>query len=68
MALDSHEMTILGRMYDVRTSGPIAPGSSTLGRNRVIVEGINKNDGTPVRFKSVERATNHIRNMRLGRV
>jgi hypothetical protein len=32
-------------------------------RNRVHVEGFNKADGTPIRFKSAERAERHLRNM-----
>lgn len=35
--------------------------------NKIIVEGINKADGSPIRFKSQERAMRHIRNMRLER-
>lgn len=60
-------MELLGRMYEVKTAGPVFPGSATLGRNRVIVEGVNHPKGEPIRFKSTERALNHIRNMRLGR-
>lgn len=35
--------------------------------NRVHVSGINKADGSPIRFKSQERAMRHIQNMRLER-
>lgn len=33
--------------------------------SRVHVDGVTKSDGTPIRFKSQERARNHVRNMRL---
>ena len=34
-------------------------------RPRIIVEGVNHPKGGPIKFKSIERAENHIRNMGL---
>lgn len=34
------------------------------GKPRIIVPGFNKQDGTPIRFKSTERAERHIRNIK----
>lgn len=32
-------------------------------QGRILVEGLNKADGTHIRFKSLKRAENHIKNM-----
>ena len=49
---------ICGRPYQVEDA---AKGV----RPRVVVEGLHHPKGLPIRFKSLRRAENHIRNMRL---
>lgn len=36
-------------------------------QGRILVEGCHKVDGTHIRFKSLKRAENHIKNMGLGK-
>lgn len=56
---------ICGRMYQVVMPTIKHTADRKRSRNRVLVEGLNKADGRPIRFKSTERAERHIRNMRL---
>jgi hypothetical protein len=37
------------------------------GKRRFIVQGVNHPKGQPIRFKSLQRAENHIRNMGLAK-
>jgi hypothetical protein len=50
---------ICGRSYRLE---PTMPG---VHRRRVIVDGMHHPKGLPIRFKSLKRAENHIRNLRM---
>ena len=58
-----------------RTFTIVEPNLNTKGKNkgggkphaRVHVNGLTKADGKPIRFHSVKKAENHIRNFRLER-
>ena len=58
-------MKVCGREYTVHSPRIIHAGDRRKAGNRVHVEGLNKANGEPIRFKSTERAERHIRNMRL---
>ena len=58
--MSDRKMVVCGRPYRVTAE---LKGV----RPRVIVEGVNHPKGEPIRFKSVDRAERHIRNMRLVR-
>lgn len=58
-------MKILGHNAERRKAGKVHPLLAWCGADRIIVEGINHPNGAPIRFKSVQRAENHIRNCRI---
>lgn len=64
-------MEILGRTAWIHEPGAAGKkprnGSEVKPHARVHVDGINKADGSPIRFHSVKSAENHIRNFRLER-
>ena len=61
-------MQVCGRNYQVVEHHVVHSKDLRKARNRVHVEGLTKADGGPIRFKSVEKAERHIRNMRLEKV
>lgn len=58
---------ICGRDYEVIPPTIKHAADRRKAGNRIVVEGINKANGEPIRFKSQERAFHHIQNMRLER-
>jgi hypothetical protein len=56
---------ICGRDYDVVLPHIIHIKDKKRADNRVHVDGLNKADGSFIRFKSLAKAERHIRNMRL---
>lgn len=63
------DKTICGLSYEIQAAGPVHPKSERRGKPRIIVQGIMHPKGElPIRFKSVEAAENHIRNlMKVGK-
>lgn len=55
--------TVCGKSYEARIAGPVSHGSDTRGRTRYIVQGVNHKNGTPIKFKSLEKAERHIKNI-----
>lgn len=58
-------MKICNGDYQIKSPRIIHERDRKKAGNRIHVQGINKADGTPIRFKSLERAERHIRNMHL---
>lgn len=56
--------TVRGRSYRLETRAPKQRQEGV--KPRVIVEGVTHPKGQPIRFKSIDRAERHMRNMRLG--
>jgi len=60
-------MNILGHEYKVISPTIIHSKDRKKARNRIHINDLKKADGTPIRFKSLERAENYIRNFNLAR-
>lgn len=58
-------MKILGHNAERRKAGKCHPLSTQHGRDRIIVDGFSHPSGASIRFKSVQRAENYIRNCRV---
>lgn len=56
--------TICGRACEIRLAG-FASKTGSRGKPRYIVAGVTHSKGAPIRFKSAQRAENHIRNMKM---
>jgi len=71
-SVESNDGMILGRYYISKP--PIMTKSAHKNhrlanfykkpQGRILVQGLHKADGTHIRFKSLQRAENHIRNMK----
>lgn len=60
-------MEICGREYTVHHPRIVHTKDKRKAGNRVHVNGLNKANGDPIRFKSVQKAERHILNMRLAK-
>lgn len=54
---------IYGREYEIKEPTIRHSRDKKRSQARILVKGFNKADGTPIRFKSLERAENHLKNI-----
>lgn len=56
-------LKICGLDVTLHVAGVIHPASTRRGESRYSVQGFNLSDGRPIKFKSLDRAERHVRNM-----